>query len=158
MSVQRALRRRIPSRRRRTSIGERRGSEYMQGLETSAVHVRSSPNCRPFKRKDTSTRRPLQISTRASVRSTRRWSGFGRPTTTAHRIWSTRRSAADSIRASPPMPTSAQSWLKWHFRLRLSKAGATAPRCRGTRMDLRTADSLCTPKRPVCKTSLNPVR
>jgi len=32
MSVQRALRRRIPSRRRRCSIGERRGSEYVQGL------------------------------------------------------------------------------------------------------------------------------
>jgi len=28
----------------------------------------------------------------------------------------------------------------------------------GFGMDLRTADSLCTPQRPVCKTSLDPVR
>jgi Tfp pilus assembly protein PilF len=72
-------------------------------------------DCTPSKQRDTSIRRLSQISTPASVRSTRPCIGIRRPTKTGHRVWFTRKSPVDSIRNLPPMPATAQSWRKRFF-------------------------------------------
>jgi hypothetical protein len=84
-------------------------------------------DCTPSKLTDTSIWQRSQKSTPVWAKSTRPYAGIRRRTTTAHPIWFSRRSAADSVRGSPPALAIARSWRRRHFRLRLNSHDGGAP-------------------------------